>query len=86
MKNYKPIALAAAVCAVAAVVWAQQSAPAAKIKPNPGQQSFEERIKAVKAAEGKPLPNFEMKRLDDTTLTNKDLKGKVVVFDFWATW
>jgi thiol-disulfide isomerase/thioredoxin len=41
---------------------------------------------AVKKAEGKPLPKFSMKMLNDRVITNKDIQGKVVVFDFWATW
>lgn len=62
--------------------------PASKIQAPPAaaQQDFQARINTVKSAEGKPLPNFVMTRLDDTKLTNKDLKGKVVVIDFWATW
>lgn len=67
----------------------QATVPAAKIKPvqaQAAQPSLEERIKIVKEAEGKPLPSFLMKRLDDKVLTNKDVMGKVVVIDFWATW
>lgn len=67
----------------------KSSVPATRIKPQQAQAaqpSLEERIKIVKEAEGKPLPDFLMKRLDDKVLTNKDLKGKVVVIDFWATW
>jgi thiol-disulfide isomerase/thioredoxin len=53
---------------------------------SPQQPTMEDRIKVAKEAEGKPLPRFSMKRLDDTLLTNKDLEGKVTVIDFWATW
>lgn len=62
--------------------------PAAKIQaPSTQQQNdFQKRIDAVKEAEGKPLPDFKMLRLDDTIMTNKDLLGKVTVIDFWATW
>ena len=35
---------------------------------------------------GKPMPAFTMKGLDGKTLTNANLKGKVVLLDFWATW
>lgn len=85
MKTAKSILLALAVAAAGTVL--AQTVPAAKIKPSPGPQvSFEERMKAVKEAEGKPLPAFQMKRLDDSILTNKDLKGKVVVIKFWASW
>jgi cytochrome c biogenesis protein CcmG/thiol:disulfide interchange protein DsbE len=35
---------------------------------------------------GKQMPPFTMKSLDGKTITNASVKGKVVVFDFWATW
>jgi thiol-disulfide isomerase/thioredoxin len=34
----------------------------------------------------KPLPDFEVPRLEGGTLKSVDLKGKVTVLDFWATW
>ena len=36
--------------------------------------------------EGKPMPSFTMKGLDGKKVDNASLKGKVVLFDFWATW
>jgi thiol-disulfide isomerase/thioredoxin len=50
------------------------------------QQAASDPFAAVKTAEGKPLPKFEMRLLNDKVITNKDIKGKVVVIDFWATW
>jgi thiol-disulfide isomerase/thioredoxin len=35
---------------------------------------------------GKPAPAAEAKDLDDKNVALADLKGKVVVLDFWATW
>ncbi|EMI52118.1 redoxin domain-containing protein [Rhodopirellula sallentina] len=35
---------------------------------------------------GKPVPEFTLTLLDGTEVTSKDLRGKVVVLDFWATW
>ena len=35
---------------------------------------------------GRPLPAFTLKTLEGGTLTDVDVRGKVVVFDFWATW
>ncbi|HXU34194.1 MAG TPA: TlpA disulfide reductase family protein [Thermoanaerobaculia bacterium] len=33
-----------------------------------------------------PAPPFVLEVLDGRSLTNSDLRGKVVVLDFWATW
>ena len=42
---------------------------------------------AVAAGEiGSRLPDFSMKGLDGSSLSSADLKGKVVLVDFWATW
>ena len=39
------------------------------------------------AAQGpKPLPEFALPQLDGQTLRSEDLKDKIVVLDFWATW
>ncbi|MEQ1824332.1 MAG: TlpA disulfide reductase family protein [Pirellula sp.] len=35
---------------------------------------------------GAAAPNFELKKLDGNMLRLADLKGKIVVLDFWATW
>ena len=34
----------------------------------------------------KPIPDLTMTTLDGKTITSKDLAGKVVIFNFWATW
>ena len=38
------------------------------------------------ALEGKPAPDFTVKDMDGKDVALKDLKGKVVVLDVWATW
>jgi thiol-disulfide isomerase/thioredoxin len=70
MKKKALITISLAIVAAATIAFAQQ----------------EDRFAAVKKAEGKPLPKFSMKMLNDKVITNKDIQGKVVVFDFWATW
>jgi len=34
----------------------------------------------------KPIPELTMTTLDGKTITSRDLAGKVVIFNFWATW
>lgn len=36
--------------------------------------------------DGKPAPDLTLKTTDNTQFKLSDLKGKVVVLDFWATW
>lgn len=33
-----------------------------------------------------PAPNFHAKTLDGETLNNESIRGKTVLFQFWATW
>jgi len=40
----------------------------------------------AKLEDGAKAPNWSAKDLDGHPLTSADLKGKVVVVDFWATW
>ncbi len=35
---------------------------------------------------GIPAPDFELERLDGGTVRLRDLRGKVVMLNFWATW
>ena len=39
-----------------------------------------------KIAVGDPVPDFALTLLDRSTVTRDDLRGKVVVLNFWATW
>lgn len=40
----------------------------------------------TKVKVGEKVPAFEVKMVDGTTVNIIDLKGKVVVINFWATW
>ena len=35
---------------------------------------------------GQPVPDFTLKDIHGNTMKMSDLKGKVVILDFWATW
>jgi peroxiredoxin len=41
---------------------------------------------AASELEGKAAPNFKLEGLDGKSISLADLKGKVIVLDFWATW
>ena len=43
-------------------------------------------LQAAKVKVGAPAPDFEMRTLDGQRVTLADLKGQVVVLNFWATW
>jgi len=42
--------------------------------------------KDTKSLEGKKAPAFSLPTVDGKTVNLEELKGKVVVLDFWATW
>ena len=44
------------------------------------------RLKLSRAGAGTPLPPFELATIDGKTVTFSQLRGKVVVLNFWATW
>jgi len=41
---------------------------------------------AATALEGQPAPDFKLNGVDGTTIALADLRGSIVVLDFWATW
>src|SRR5215471_13936198 len=48
---------------------------------------FHAQVDKIAAGEiGSPLPEFTVKDLKGHEISSADLKGKVVVLDFWATW
>lgn len=49
--------------------------------------SLSQATKQVTAGEiGSSLPGFSVKDLQGHTISSADLRGKVVLIDFWATW
>jgi thiol-disulfide isomerase/thioredoxin len=43
-------------------------------------------VKATADLTGKPAVDFKLKAIDGTEYALRDLRGKVVLLDFWATW
>jgi thiol-disulfide isomerase/thioredoxin/outer membrane lipoprotein-sorting protein len=62
--------------------------PPADAKPmvGPGVSADQEYAAHAAALEAKPAPEFTLKRLDGKSVSLGDLKGTVIVLDFWATW
>ncbi len=50
------------------------------------QNADENRAEVLKDKLNEKAPDFSFKNLDGETVALKDLRGKVVVIDFWATW
>ena len=42
--------------------------------------------RSLTKTENTPAPEFELQTLDSLVVKSSDLRGKVVVLDFWATW
>jgi thiol-disulfide isomerase/thioredoxin len=50
-----------------------------------GDDSFS-RLKLSRAGAGTPLPSFELSTVEGKTIEFSQLRGKVVILNFWATW
>lgn len=48
--------------------------------------SAQGRPNPLEVLKGKPMPAFSMRTLEGRTLNNQNLRGRVVVIDFFATW
>ncbi len=55
-------------------------------EPTPEQiKQVAEAKKEVKRMKGQKFPDFELTTLEGKTYRNEDLKGKIVLFNFWFT-
>lgn len=55
------------------------------VTEKPRKDSIQEALKK-KWVPGTPAPDFKYKDIENKTVTLKDLKGKYVYIDVWATW
>ena len=51
-----------------------------------GSDANDKKAESVEAVEGAVAPDFSLKDLSGHDLRLSDLKGKVVLLNFWATW
>lgn len=76
----------AALVTVLCLLAALQQAASAGDASSPTLESNKSRD-AIAAMQGKPAPEFALKDwINSKPLKLADLKGKIVVVDFWATW
>ena len=72
------MAILAIVLAAALLFGGSLTAKAQNNRPTPEQATI--------VKDGQKAPNFEVQMFDGSTVKLADLKGKVVLLNFWATW
>ena len=67
-----------AIVLCAALLFGGSLTAKAQNRPTPEQATI--------VKDGQKAPNFEVQMFDGSTIKLSDLKGKVVLLNFWATW
>lgn len=80
MSAYVKGLIAVALVIVGIGFWYSKNKERLTFQTTPAQYSVLDRM------EKEGLPPFELPRLDGSKLTLADLKGKVVILNFWASW
>jgi len=76
--NWVLVAMSVLVVAIAAFILLYPTDAKAQQRPTPEQ--------ATRVKDGQKAPAFEVEMFDGSTVKLADLKGKVVLLNFWATW
>lgn len=83
---YIMIALIAAICAVL-IFWNPENPTAGNGNSADAQNEMERKIADTTiAGEGSMAPDFTVEMVSGEKITLSDLRGKVVLLNFWATW
>lgn len=83
---YIMIALIAAICAVL-IFWNPEDTTAGNGNSADAQNEMERKIADTTiAGEGSMAPDFTVEMVSGEKITLSDLRGKVVLLNFWATW
>jgi thiol-disulfide isomerase/thioredoxin len=80
MNVYLRAGLGVLVVAAALVAWYFMNA--SKLPANQTPEGY----KLISTMETEGMPDFSLQRLDGSQLRVSDLKGKVVIVNFWASW
>jgi thiol-disulfide isomerase/thioredoxin len=80
MNAYIKGGIAAVVVAVAIFAWYKANEGSLPVNQSPAE------FLQIKKMETVGVPDFTLERMDGTLLKLSDLKGKVVVVNFWASW
>ncbi len=80
------LGLGVGVVLLALAVWAMWGTGQGTAAPAPDSGAQLAQSQSSRVREGEPAPGFALDLLDESTLDLADLRGEVVVLNFWATW